>query len=279
MINKLLFFNSIINLILIMVTRKIKSIVIITDCVDVAANEIIAQLKRLIKRKDLIEPVVPVAPLSLINTSFIIRLMAELYEDAIFYVVVNPIKEEPERIIGRTKKRNIIFVGRNTGVFSWLVDDLGLKELYEIPYKEFVPFGGKYIYPFWIAKIIKSKKLSDLKIKKLPFNRLRRLEIPEGTVVHIDNFGLAKIKMDPKIFEKMGLKEGDLVDIYVNGRKLVTAVYRKRMMSEEDGRWVVYPGSSLGGLPEIGRVRCLGSAQELGIKIGDLVEFRKHLEV
>lgn len=105
-------------------------IVPISDCTDVAKNEIRSQLYCFLKEfkcelsKILIEPIAPVAELSIINASFIIRLLAEDYPPPlILYAVIHPLKEQPERIVGLLKKKNIIFIGRNTGVFGWLVKD------------------------------------------------------------------------------------------------------------------------------------------------------------
>jgi len=95
-------------------------------------------------------------------------------------------------------------------------------------------------------------------------NDLVKLDIPDGTIMHIDSFGLMKFKsVLPKI------NEGDKLTIEVSGSSF-SAVYAKRMMSRETGEWVLYPGSSL-GLPEIGKVRENG-AIEINAKIGDIVK-------
>ncbi len=68
--------------------------------------------------------------------------------------------------------------------------------------------------------------------------------------------------------------------------KELKGVYSNRMMSHPDNSLIVYPGSSLldeskvkkveeyrkSGLIEIGLVRNLNSAKEIGIKIGDVIE-------
>lgn len=97
--------------------------------------------------------------------------------------------------------------------------------------------------------------------------KILNLDIPNGTVVHIDNFGLMKFTGNLD-----GLKENDSVKIKINN-KVIDAVYTKRMMSKETGEYVVYPGSSL-NLPELGMVRRDG-ARELDIKIGDIIEIIK----
>jgi len=245
-----------------------KRIVFITDCVDVAYNELRGIILSNIKDKEVeIEPVVPVAPMSVINGNFILRLIAEVYpEGTIFSIILNPLKERPARLIGRTKKKNFYFMGANTGVFTWFFRDFGVEELYELYDPGFFPFGGKYVHAPAVAQIAMGKPLSEM---GSPFDikKVVKLDIPNGTIVHIDNFGLMKF-----VGDLTGLKEGDKLKVCVNGKTL-QVVFAKRMMSRETGECVIYPGSSL-GLPELGKVRENG-ARELDAKIGDIITFEK----
>ncbi len=211
-----------------------------------------------------VEPLVQVKPFSLINGSFILRLMGEAYpEGTIFSIILNPLKERPARLIGRTKLKKFCFVGANTGVFDWFLKDFGIDELCEIHDPGFFPFGGKYIHAP-VATQIALGGLLSLMGSKFDHDKLLKLDIPEGTILHIDSFGLMKFKgILPKI------NEGDKLTIDVSGSTF-PGVYAKRMMSRETGEWVLFPGSSL-GLPEIGKVRQDG-AKELGAKIGDTVK-------
>lgn len=178
----------------------------------------------------------------------------------------NPPKERPARLIGKTKKKDIYFMGVNTGVFTWLFRDFGVKELYELNDPGFFPFGGKYVHAPAVAQIAMGKPLKDM---GHPFDneKIVKIDIAEGTIVHIDNFGL--MKFTGKL---TGLNEGDELEININGKTL-KVVYAKRMMSRDTGEWVIYPGSSL-GLPELGKVRENG-AKELNVKIGDIITFKK----
>lgn len=72
----------------------------------------------------------PIDNYSIVNVNFLVKLIAEIYpEGTIICVIVNPLKLRTERIIGRTKKKNLIFEGTNTGAFGWLVEDYGCEEL------------------------------------------------------------------------------------------------------------------------------------------------------
>ena len=108
-----------------------RKVVVLTDCVDVAWQEIRGSIYSNSNEYDVeIEPVVPVDSYNIVNANFLVKLIAEIYPDnTIICVIVNPLKERTERIIGRTKRKNIIFEGTNTGAFGWLIDDFGCEEL------------------------------------------------------------------------------------------------------------------------------------------------------
>ena len=194
--------------------------------------------------------------------------MGEIYpEGTIFSIILNPLKERPARLIGKTKKKNFFFMSANTGVLDWFLKDLGIDELYELNDPGFFSFGGKYVHAPTIAKIALGKQLNEI---GKPFNqkRLVKLDLPEGTVVHIDNFGLIKfIGKLPKC------KDGDKFKIEI-ANKVLAVVYAKRMMNKDDNEWVIYPSSSL-DLLELGKVRNIDGAKELNINIGDTIKFRK----
>jgi len=252
-------------------------VVVLTDCVDVAENEIRAKIMCELKRNVLIEPAIHIHPFSIINGSFLLRLAVEAYpKDTLFYVVLNPISLQTNRVVCELQGGQIV-IGRDTGVFSMLNLDGLIKKAYLLPYQPFVPFGGKNIYPFWVAKFMNQKKLSFKGLVNLPTKNLIELDTVQNHVLHIDNFGLIKTSMPPNFLLKNGIREGDKVNIFLNGLKHFEAMYSKRMMSKKTGEWVIYQGSSLGGLIEIGQVRKHNTFESLGISIGDniFVELKK----
>ncbi len=248
-----------------------RKIVFITDCIDVAYNElrgvVFSKLNELNSNLEIeVEPVVPVIPFSIINTNFILRLMAEDYpEGTIFSVIVNPMQERPARLIGKTKIKNFYFLGANTGAFDWFLKDFGIEELYEMQDLGFLPFGGKYVHAPVAARIASGESLDSIG-SKFNVNDLVSLNISQGTIVHIDNFGL--IKFTGTLSE---INEGDVVTIETN-QKVFKVTYTKRMMSKETGEWIIYPGSTL-GLLEIGKVRENG-ALEINSKVGDILKIK-----
>lgn len=256
-------------------------IVIVTDCFDVAANELRATLIANLEKieggdKVEVEPVVVAECFSVINGAFLVRLMAEIYSPTVttFLVVLNPLRTDRKdraRIIGRTKN-GFRFIGENTGTLGWLIKDFGIQEIYEssrlgIDGKEFISFGGKYIHAPIAAKAAVGIPLKQLGTFFDP-ERITMLDIKEGTIVHIDNFGVAKVFMSPP-----ALVDGSKVKILVNGVETVEAIFTNSMKNLPDQTWAVYPGSSLNHLLEFGLVRDYG-AKKLGLKGGDIIQVK-----
>lgn len=258
-------------------------IVLITDCVDVAANEIratlISELDKLNKNDDVeVEPFVFAKEFSLVNGAFLVRLMADNYipSRTTFLVVLNALstdRKDRARIAGVTKN-GIRFVGENTGTLSWLFEDFGVKKIFEtsrqgLTGKQFISFGGKYIHAPIAAKVASGADLSSFGSYFDP-SLISYLKINEGTVVHIDNFGVPKIKA---LLDK--LEEGQKLEIYVNGVRKDIAVFTNSMKSCKDGLLTIYRGSSIGNLAELGFVRKLETAKSLGINIGDVITWKR----
>ncbi len=250
-----------------------RRIVLFTDCVDVAANELRATLiSATAEFGNLeIEPFVPISPaFSKLNTNFVIRLMAENYpEGTLFMTTINAERERPRNVIGRTQEKNIIFIGRNMGSFDWLTRDFGCQEPYDLSAHNaggFVSFAGKYTTAHLAAKAASGVALETLGDAMDP-NDIVRLAIRPGTIVHIDNFGMMKFtgEIGPA-------NEGDEFEVEINGHT-IDVVFGRRMMSFETGRWVLFPGSSF-GLFELGKVREIG-APLLGANVGSHIGFRK----
>ncbi|PJE65164.1 hypothetical protein COU91_02930 [Candidatus Saccharibacteria bacterium CG10_big_fil_rev_8_21_14_0_10_47_8] len=258
-----------------------KRILVITDCSDIAANDLYAtlvtNLDNLNTNKVVVEPIVVVSEFSVLHASFVARLLAEAYnpDSLTILAVVNPLDTSTAkraRIAGRLKN-GIKIVGANTGVFTWLINDYGLDEVCEtdatgLQGKDFISFGGKYIHAPIAAKYAVTDDINSIKIADFTENDLMKLEYMPGMVLHIDNFGVAKIFLNANDFSA---NNGDHLTLRKNGKELGELTYCHSMKELPDGALALYKGSSL-GLLEIGTVRKLGTAKELGLTIGDVVE-------
>lgn len=245
-----------------------RKVVIITDCVDVALLEIRGAIHSYSNNAEYeIEPIVEVDNFSIVNTSFLFDLIVKAYPaGTVICIVVNPSQLRTERIIGRLKEKDIIFDGTNTGALGHVIKKYGCEELYEIHDEGFVPFGGKYVHAPTVGRILAGAKLNELG-NPFDVSKIRDVDISEGSILHIDNFGNIKMRG-----ELHNAQNGDTYLLTIND-KVVRAVYWKRMMERQDGEIVIYPGSSF-GLPEVGIVR--GNFANLyNLSVGDRIVFKK----
>ncbi len=250
-----------------------KYLVNITDCVDIAAHELWAVLMREVENLSdvVVPPIVPIFPeFSKINANFAVRLIADSYpNNSVLMTTINAEQTRPMNVIGRTRERNRVFIGRNMGSFDWLTRDFGCAELCDLTRHNsggFVSFAGKYVTAKLAADAARGIDILELG-QPIDPNGIVRMNLEVGTIVHIDNFGMMKFAGD------FGPAEtGDIFEVSVNGFEF-DAIYSPRMMSLDTGKWVFFPGSSL-GLFELGQVRELG-ARKLGIQVGDVIRWKK----
>jgi S-adenosylmethionine hydrolase len=260
-------------------------ILVITDCIDVAANELYATLEREIEKNNsgidiAVEPIVFVQEFSIISANFVARLLAEIYnpESLTILVVVNPLNTATKRrarIAGRLKN-GIKFVGANTGAFTWLINDFGLMEVCEtsqagLKGKGFISFGGKFVHAPIAAKLAGKNDLHSIKVADFLEEDLEKTTIRTGTVLYIDNFGVPKINIKDS---ELNFEQGDTVALIKNDKEIGLATYCNSMKELSDGQTAIYRGSSL-GLIEVGIVRETSTATKLGLAVGDVVKLVK----
>lgn len=251
---------------------KQKNVIVITDCSDIAFAEmkciIVEECKKLGVEAVSVD-LVAVEEFSIVNAAFITRLLGECCpQDTIFSIVINPQRHRSARIYGKTKN-GLTFFGANTGALTWLLRDLDVEKLYEINDPGFISFGGKYVHAPNIAKLVANVDFNDFG-KPFPVEKLTEIDVRKGTIVHIDNFGLMKIMGDAPVYA-----EGQKFKIYVNGEYRLDAKFSNRMMDNEDREWILYRGSSLHGLPELGTVRYKYGFKDMNFKIGDVVTWEE----
>jgi len=265
-----------------------KNIVIVTDCKDIALEQIKARLISLLPNDKINFFNLITNPFQINNGLFLSRLISEEVphgENTLFLAIVNPLKIKPKRIFGKLKN-GTWFVGADTGIFSLLFKEFGIKEIYEGKNQKHYPFGGLHMHTVIAGNLLFGTREEELG------NPIREIDIlkkipSQGEVLHIDNFGLIKIWARIKDFD---FKEGDKIMIKsVNSNRIFEGIFSNRMMDQEDNALIVYPGSSFldkskfdnieeyrkSGLIEIGLVRNPNSAEELGINLGDIIEIKK----
>ncbi|MEI6732059.1 MAG: SAM-dependent chlorinase/fluorinase [archaeon] len=210
---------------------RTNNVVVITDCKDSAFNElrraILSEAERIGNHSLNVEPVVPAKEFSITNASFLTRLMAEAYPPNTSYLVImNPLKNRPARIFGETLEGHL-FAGANTGTLNWLIEDFGLRQLYEVKEKEFFPFGGKYVHAPIIAKMASGLDYNEFGDQRQP-SFLADFKIENGkTIVPL---GFAARESYFVVFRK---KAND------NSTKQLNFV-PKKTIGKLSGSWTVY---------------------------------------
>ena len=253
-----------------------------TDCTDVASCELRATLNRHIDDLNMdgdivVEPFVICKEFSIINCAFMVRLLAESChpQSTVMLVIANALptaRANRARLVGRTRN-GFRFVSENTGAMSWLLDDFGLEEVYEYSSEgldglKFVSFGGKYFHAPEAVRVASQPTLEGYEVKFSP-DRLTRIDIANGTIVHVDNFGVAKIKM----LLPSNLGESEKLQLAINGNDWLAVTFSHAMKNLPDGTWAIYKGSSM-GLAEIGCVRKLTTATS-PFSIGDIITVKR----
>lgn len=260
-----------------------KRILVVTDCSDLAAHELraalVAHLDKLKATNVSVEPIVGVKEFSILHGSFSARLLAESYlpEGLTILAVVNPLdtaNAKRARIAG-TLKNGTQFVGANTGIFSWLIEDFGLSQLVEtdptgLRGDGFISFGGKYVHAPIAAKFASTGDINSVKAGDFSKDSLLKIEYEQGSVVHIDNFGVVKLLYKA---DNLSAKQFDKFSLSVKDKVIGNATFCHSMKELDDGMLAIYRGSSLNML-EVGTVRQLNTAQKLGLSIGDVVNLK-----
>jgi len=262
-----------------------KRILVITDCADIASNELRATLVRELEniKKDnevVVEPIVFVKEFSIINANFIARLLVDSYnpENLTILTIVNSLNtatKKRARIAG-ILNNGVKIVGANTGAFTWLIDDFGLKDLCEtsrdgLKGEGFISFGGKYIHAPIAAKFSATDNIESVKSANFSINDLLRTNYQNGIALHIDNFGVTKFGTKSDDFNA---KLGEQYTVFINDSPVGIATYCASMKELDKGELAIYKSSSL-GLLEVGIVRKLETAKTLGIEVGDYIRLVK----
>lgn len=251
-----------------------RNVLIITDMNDVGINEVRLRVLEKISKQTVNFENVKVKKFSVINGSFIIRLLADsCREKDIFIIILDPrYDSKPRESICLQTQNNFYFIGPNNGILSWVIKDFKIKKCVQLPLTKenmlFPTFNGKYKFAKTAGQLINGEKFSNLG-KEFSKEDIYKEKIETGTVVHIDNYGNIKIKGKRPRF-----KLGDIVEIKVNGR-VYSIRFGLQFFDVPEGELIIYPGSSLWGLPELAINR--GNASEfLKVNIGDKIDIIKN---
>lgn len=286
-------YNSLVN--------DVKTLQVITDITDASYNEMYGVMRGIAKSLSndevVIAPVTPVQEFSITQGAFLTRLLAKTYfTPAVIFTNVCPHPTYKSDVIGKIKGKDIVFMGGNNGVFDWLARDFGLEYLLQITVRKPYVVDGNLIYlpgenppadydsrfqnktdflTFGAHTILGSIAVAlslgiDYKNfgEEISVDSIIPLEISDGEIVHIDNYGNAKI------YGSFDFSPGTKLELNVKNNKIADVEYiNDRMMSHPTGSFVVYPSTSLPNMVDMALVRGNGCNQ-LKLQIGDILNFR-----
>jgi len=277
-----------------------KTLQIITDISDASWNEMYAVMRGIattMSNEPLeIAPITAVSELSIVHGAFLTRLMAKSYlSPVVMFTNVAPHQTFKSDLICKIKDKDVIMMGSNNGIFDWIMRDFDIEYVAEvIPPKPYVvngeivylpgqtvpsdydarfssesahrTFGAHVIYggiAVALAQGVDYKTFAEDRDESF----VVPLEINDGEVVHVDNYGNAKI------YGNLKVDTGKQVSIAIEGLEVARAEFMNgRMMSYPTGTYVVYPSTSLPNMIDLALVRG-NAAQQLGFRIGDKLEF------
>ncbi|HVX92803.1 MAG TPA: hypothetical protein VHA74_01680, partial [Candidatus Dojkabacteria bacterium] len=222
--------------------------------------------------------------------------MAKSYlSPAVIFTNVAPHQTFKSDIIAKIKGKDLILMGSNNGIFDWIARDFEFDYLAEITTKKPFVINGQIIYlpgenvpqdydtrfseetmhRTFGAHVIYGAIAVGLALgvdyKKFGEDRnndfIVPLDISDGEIVHIDNYG------NLKIYGKLDFNDGFKIKLSKNGQFLTNAEYvTGRMMSSQTGTFVVYPSTSLPNMIDIALVRG-NAAKQLNLRIGDKLTY------
>ena len=254
---------------------QMRRIVMITDCVDVAFNEMCGAVHAEADRigsPATVEPVVAVESFSETNAAFLTRLVAETYPPGtILFTLVSKSKdlEDQHRVIWGETKSGHLFVGSNFGYYGWLARDLGVECVYELPDVPPSSFSGKtFIAP--IAARIAAGWDSALAGHPVDPTEIRDIAMETGTTVHVDSFGNIKVLRDTA-----DLSAGSGLEVLRNGHPLCQATFIESQiyLQPNDGEVMIYRSTSFPDMADIAAVRG-NFAARFGVNVGDVIDWR-----
>ncbi|MFB6719664.1 SAM-dependent chlorinase/fluorinase [Kribbella sp. NPDC056345] len=252
-----------------------RRIVMITDCVDVAFNEMCGAVHAEADRIGsvaTVEPLVAVESFSETNAAFLTRLVAETYPaGTILFTLVSKSKdlEATHRVIWGETKSGHLFVGSNFGYYGWLARDLGVERVYELPDVPRSSFSGKTFIAPMAARLAAGW---DAALAGYPVDPTEIHDIPmrAGTTVHVDSFGNVKVLRDTA-----DLRPGSRLEILRNGHPLCQATFidSQIYLQPDDGQVMVYQSTSFPDMADIAAVRG-DFATRFGVAVGDEIDWR-----
>jgi len=210
--------------------------------------------------------------------SYILAQAARYYPPgAVFAAEVNPGVGTAERSIVVETNDSKLFVGPDNGLFTDVMDELGIASVREITNlnltgqgRTSITFNGMNVYGPVAAHLAAGTDPSEFGPEIFDPVKLEVLKADiegqdlAGTVAHVDHWGNLVTNIPQELVERADLSPGDWVEISVGGEK-VEAAFATTYGDVPRGEWVAM--ISLLGRLEIAR-NMASAAEALGVSAG-----------
>lgn len=220
-----------------------------------------------------------VSPFDVAEGSYILATAAkEFPPGTVFVAGVDPGVGTNRRSIVLVTSDNKTFVGPDNGIFTGVMDKLGVERVYEIensnllrPGKISTSFHGRDIYGPVAAHLSAGMAANLVGPEiwdpiRLPVTRPSMTgQGIQGSVVNIDNFGNLMTNIPGELLDEAGLKEGNLLIVTVGNRSNIMS-FASTYGDVQEGAWVTFVSSE--GTVEIARNQA-SAAGSLGSRVGE----------
>ncbi|NYT02598.1 MAG: SAM-dependent chlorinase/fluorinase [Methanosarcinales archaeon] len=220
-----------------------------------------------------------VSPFDVAEGSYILAAAAkEFPPGTVFVAGVDPGVGTRRRSIVLVTSDGKTFVGPDNGIFTGVMDKLGVERVYEIENSDLLrpgtvstSFHGRDIYGPVAAHLSAGMKASVVGPEiwdpvRLPVTSPAMTgQGIQGSVVNIDNFGNLMTNIPGQLLDQAGLKQGNVLIVTVGNRSNIMS-FASTYGDVQEGAWVTFVSAE--GTVEIARNQA-SAAGDLGARVGD----------
>ena len=216
--------------------------------------------------------------------AFILDIAAkEFPRNVVFVGIIAPYTQPVTRYFVLTTNKNQIFVLPDNGLLTYVINDMGIKTIYQITNQELFDKPIKDLAAERIQGKIGALIASGYRPQDVgtPLTDFKTLEIQEptiadnrllGTVVYLDHFGNCITNISEKTVNEFGVKSGDIVQVKIQ-QSMISAKFGTIYSDVPQGKEIVFVNNNLGQLQL--SINLGNFASTYGVKAGTNIEIEK----
>lgn len=248
----------------------------------------IAQLKGIILTNDadarIIDATLSVPAFDIDTGAYILDVAAtEFPQNVVFISIIAPYTSPEAKYLALSTDKNQFFVLPDNGLLTYVVQDTGIKAVYQITNQKLFDKPIKDLAAERVQGKVGALLASGYHIQDvgIPLSTYVTLDIQKpaiagnkllGTIVYVDHFGNGITNIPGQTAEEFGLKPGEPVDVNYDG-KIITAKYGTNYSDVPKGEAIVFVINNL-GMVQIS-INLGNFAGTYGIKAGTKIEITK----